>query len=90
MPLSDFPDSTFQGRFNFQGLFKKVMYIQVLFKPVGTLNVLYTVPVDVLVTLEVLLQDHHSVYEPASWHQTVHLKHWCKTIYSITPTVFKL
>ena len=29
--------STFQGKFNFQGLFKTVMYIQVLFKPVGTL-----------------------------------------------------
>ena len=42
------------------------MYIQVLFKPVGTLNILYTVPVDELETLEVLLQDHHSVYEPAS------------------------
>ena len=29
--------STFQGRFNFQGLFKKALYIQVLFKPKGTL-----------------------------------------------------
>ena len=29
--------STFQGRFNFQGLFKKAIYIQVLFKPVWTL-----------------------------------------------------
>ena len=29
--------STFQGKFNFQGLFKTVMYIQVLFKPKGTL-----------------------------------------------------
>ena len=29
--------STFQGKFNFQGLFKKVLYIQVLFKPVQTL-----------------------------------------------------
>ena len=28
--------STFQGRFNFQGLFKTVLYIQVLFKPVQT------------------------------------------------------
>ena len=26
--------STFQGKFNFQGLFKTVLYIQVLFKPV--------------------------------------------------------
>ena len=29
--------STFQGRFNFKGLFKKVLYNQVLFKPVPTL-----------------------------------------------------
>ena len=29
--------STFQGKYNFQGLFKKVLYIQVLFKPVPTL-----------------------------------------------------
>ena len=30
--------STFQGKFNFQGLFKTVLYIQVLFKPVRTLK----------------------------------------------------
>ena len=30
--------STFQGKFYFQGLFKTVLYIQVLFKPVGTLT----------------------------------------------------
>ena len=30
--------STFKGKFNFQGLFKKVLYIQVPFKPVRTLN----------------------------------------------------
>ena len=29
--------STFQGKFNFQGLYKTVLYIQVLFKPVRTL-----------------------------------------------------
>ena len=29
--------STFQGKFNFQGLLKTVLYIQVLFKPVRTL-----------------------------------------------------
>ena len=29
--------STFQGEFHFQGLFKTVLYIQVLFKPVRTL-----------------------------------------------------
>ena len=29
--------STFQGKFNFQGLFKTVLHIQVLFKPVRTL-----------------------------------------------------
>ena len=29
--------SSFQSTFNFQGLFKTVLYIQVLFKPVGTL-----------------------------------------------------
>ena len=29
--------SIFQGKFNFQGLFKTVLYIQVLFKPVRTL-----------------------------------------------------
>ena len=29
--------STFQGKFNFQGLHKTVLYIQVLFKPVQTL-----------------------------------------------------
>ena len=29
--------SVFQGKFYFQGLFKTVLYIQVLFKPVGTL-----------------------------------------------------
>ena len=31
--------STFQGKFYFQGLFKKVLYIQVLFKPVRTLGI---------------------------------------------------
>ena len=36
--------STFQGKFNFQGLFKTVLYIQVLFKPVPTLNVPINVP----------------------------------------------
>ena len=30
--------STFQGKFNFQGRFKTVLYIQVLFKPVQTLE----------------------------------------------------
>ena len=30
--------STFQGKFYFQGLFKTVIYIQVLFKPVPTLS----------------------------------------------------
>ena len=30
--------STFQGKFNFQGLFKTFQYIQVLFKPVQTLD----------------------------------------------------
>ena len=30
--------STFQGKFNFEGLLKTVLYIQVLFKPVQTLN----------------------------------------------------
>ena len=30
--------STFQGKFNFQGLFKTVLYIQVLFKHEGTLQ----------------------------------------------------
>ena len=29
--------STFQGKFDFQGLFKTVLYIQVLFKSVQTL-----------------------------------------------------
>ena len=29
---------TFQGKLNFQGLFKTDLYIQVLFKPVGTLT----------------------------------------------------
>ena len=29
--------STFPGKFNFQGLFKTVLYIEVLFKPVRTL-----------------------------------------------------
>ena len=29
--------STFQGKFYFQGLFKTVLYIQVLYKPVQTL-----------------------------------------------------
>ena len=29
--------STFQGRFSFQGLYKKALYIQVLFKPVQTM-----------------------------------------------------
>ena len=31
--------STFQGRFNLQSLFKTVLYIQVLFKPVQTLSI---------------------------------------------------
>ena len=30
--------STFQGKFYFQGIFKIVLYIQVLFKPVRTLS----------------------------------------------------
>ena len=30
--------SIFQGKLNFQGLFKTVLYILVLFKPVRTLN----------------------------------------------------
>ena len=30
--------STFQGKFNFQELFKTVLYIQVHFKPVRTLS----------------------------------------------------
>ena len=34
--------STFQGKFNFQGLFKTVLYIQVLFKPVRTLGTVGT------------------------------------------------
>ena len=29
--------SIFQGKFNFQGLFKTVLYVQVLFKPVQAL-----------------------------------------------------
>ena len=29
--------STFQGKFNVQGIFKTILYIQVLFKPVQTL-----------------------------------------------------
>ena len=33
-PLSVFQTCTFQGQFYFQGLFKTVLYIQVLFKPV--------------------------------------------------------
>ena len=36
--------STFQGKFNFQGLFKTVLYIQVLFKPVRTLRELKWLP----------------------------------------------
>ena len=32
--------STFHGKFYFQGLFKTVLYIQVLSKPVGTLFLL--------------------------------------------------
>ena len=32
--------STFHGKFYFQGLFKTVLYIQVLFKPVRTLVIL--------------------------------------------------
>ena len=31
--------STFQGKLSFQGLFKTVLYIQVLFKPVRTLSI---------------------------------------------------
>ena len=34
--------STFQGRFNFQGLFKKALWIQELFKPVRTLCLVST------------------------------------------------
>ena len=29
--------STFQGKFNFQGLLKTILYVQELFKPVGNL-----------------------------------------------------
>ena len=40
-PLSVFK-STFQGKFHFQGLFKMILYIQVLFKPVQTVWTLTT------------------------------------------------
>ena len=30
--------STLHGKFHFQGLFKTVLYVQILFKPVQTLN----------------------------------------------------
>ena len=33
--------STFQGKFNFPGLFKTTLYIQVLFKPVRTLHTIF-------------------------------------------------
>ena len=33
--------NTFQGKFNFQGLYKTVLYIQVLFKPVRTLKQIF-------------------------------------------------
>ena len=39
-PLSGF-SSTFQGKFNFQGLFKTVLYIQALFKPVRTMSLTF-------------------------------------------------
>ena len=40
--------STFQGKFYFQGLFKTVLYIQVLFNPVQTLWLNYTYMIDQL------------------------------------------
>ena len=36
----DLFSSSFQGRFNFQGLFKKALLIQLLFKPVHTLHLI--------------------------------------------------
>ena len=35
--------SSFQGKYNFQGLFRTVLYIQVLFKPVRTLQINYRI-----------------------------------------------
>ena len=40
---------TFQSKFNFQGLFKAVLYIQVLFKPVRTLNTIMKVSQNALI-----------------------------------------
>ena len=51
--------STFQGKFNFQGLFKTVLYIQVLFKPVRILlDCFFTT--SVWSKINVLLQASHS------------------------------
>ena len=62
--------STFQGKFNFQGLFKTVMYIQVLFKPVRTLKYMnYLFPCNE--DFNVIMQHrskwrHHAQNDPAT------------------------
>ena len=47
--------STFQGKFKFQGLFKTVLYIQVLFKHVRTLNIYINYTVQILEHLTTIL-----------------------------------
>ena len=46
--------STFQDKFNFQGLFKTVLYIQVLFKPVRTLDATANTVVTAILVLLIL------------------------------------
>ena len=55
--LKDFsrPLSVFQGKFCFQGLFKTVLYIQVLFKSVRTLRNLYVLVVKKVSRLSTLI-----------------------------------
>ena len=47
--------SPFQGKFNFQGLFKTVLYIQILFKPVRTL---YAITVSKNLSAAAVVQRH--------------------------------
>ena len=49
------PLSAFQGKFCFQGLFKTVLYIQVLFKSVRTLRNLYVLVVKKVSRLSTLI-----------------------------------
>ena len=76
--------STFQGKFYFQGLFKTVLYIQVLFKPVRTLKREDSIP-DLKCGIEVSQQN----YTPSRRQSETNSSEWLiKNLFKITQTMF--